>query len=385
MRLKKISTIISLLCVFTLSTSAWVWASGGNVTKAKLKLTNSTQGPLWPPSEFVNKDGDFILVGNVIKEIAPGINGLEWEAVLVSKNTIPPLDDEGREDFSNPFGATYTVIRDLDLSKGSTDLDIELYSLSFGPYSGDFGGGPRIPKTGETVYNLNGAEPSCPELFPVSEFQATTYTRESYRIADVPVMGFQGDNIAYNAETGEAEDPHYASGPGCGAGCSGENPVDVRDTAPYTLGGHLKSRGKLDVKLINWDDTQQAYTAARLKFTFRHLPPNQVYSMWAIRTVVVLPPPLIRRPNPLGIPNVFVSDKKGRASVSVDIENPFPDPSIDASGLRLAGIAVDLHSDETIWGACPDRIGPGITIHNIFNDTFAGTPVADFITGPAVK
>lgn len=352
---------------------------------AVLTLTNSTQGPLWPPSEFTDKNGDFVLIGNVIKEIEPNLNGLEWDAVLVSKDTVPPLNGAGVEDFSNPLGSTYKIVRELDLSHGSPDLDMDLYSLSFGPYTGSFGGGPRIPKAGETDYNLNGAEPSCPELFPASEFQATTYTRDSYPIAEVPVMGFQGDNIAYNAATGEKEDPFYASGPGCGAGCSGENPVDSRDTTPYTLGEHLKARGLLRVRLTGWDETQQAYTSARFHFRFRNLRPKAVYSIWAIRTVVVLPPPLIRRPSPLGIPNVFVSDKHGQASISFEVENPFPDPATDERGLRLIGLAVDLHSDETIWGACPDRIGPGITIHNVFNDVFDGTPVADFVTEPRVS
>ncbi|VAW95258.1 hypothetical protein MNBD_GAMMA21-1430 [hydrothermal vent metagenome] len=349
-------------------------------TSETLTLTNSTQGPLWPPSEYTDENGDFILVGNVIKEVAPGVNGLVWEAVLVSKETIPPLNENGVEDFSNPVGAAYNVIRKLDLSTGSPDLDMVLYSLSFGPYSGNFGGGPRIPKIGDTTYNLNGAEPSCPELFPASELQATTYTRDRYPIAEVPVMGFQGDNIAYNAEQGIKEDPFYASGPGCGAGCSGENQVDVRNIEPYTLGKHLATQGKVKIELINWDGNLQAYTAAKFKFKFKHLPPKKVFSIWAIRTVVVLPPPLIRRPDPLGLPNVFVSDAHGNATVSIIVQNPFPDPASDTKGLRLIGLAVNLHSDEMVWGACPDRIGPGISIHNVFNDAFVGTPVAYFIT-----
>ncbi len=348
--------------------------------KAFLKLTNSTQGPLWPPSEVVDENGDFVLVGNVIEEVAPGVNGLNWKAVIVSKDTVPPLDENGREDFSNPFGATFDIVRNLDLTPGSPDLDMELYSVSFGPYQGDFGGGPRMPKVGDSKYNLNGAEPSCPELFPSSQFQAENYTLESYPLSEVPVMGFQGDNIAFNAETGQPEDPFYASGPGCGAGCSGENLVDRRNDRKYTLGNHLSGKGFMRVELTDWDHSQSAYTAANFTFRYRNLEPRSVYSMWAVRTVVVLPTPLIRRPNPLGLPNVFVTDEHGNADVKFKVINPFPDPQTDEAGLRLIGLAVDIHSDETIWGACPDRIGPGVTIHNVFNDVFAGTKIEKFIT-----
>ena len=162
-------SITTLLLSSTLAFSSTVLADNDFDHKykrnnvARIKLTNSTQGPLWPPSEVLDKDGNFVLVGNVIKEVAPGQNSLEWDAVIVSKDTVPPLDSSGREDYSNPLGAPYKIVRSLDLRKGSEDLDMELYSVSFGPYMGDFGGGPRMPKLGESKYNLNGAETSCPE------------------------------------------------------------------------------------------------------------------------------------------------------------------------------------------------------------------------------
>ncbi|MGR9014276.1 MAG: hypothetical protein ACU83U_11580 [Gammaproteobacteria bacterium] len=373
--------------IIAISSAVNVSADNDKIYKSKsieLKLTNSTQGPLWPPSEYADKDGDFVLVGNVLKQMPNNQIGMEWDAVIVSKDTVPPLNSAGEEDFSNFFGSTYTVVRKLDLSPNSPDLNMELYSLSFGPYSGNFGGGPRIPKLGNSTYNLNGSEPSCPEIFPASKFQAEHYTRDSFPIELNPVMGFQGDNIAYNAATGAVEDPFYASGPDCGKGCSGENPVTTRDTTtPYTLGEHLLADGEVKITLTNWNPTGKAYTAAHFDFKFEKLRPNKVYSVWSIQQVVITPPPLIRRPAPFSTPNVFVTDNEGNATVSFDANNPFPDPATDVNGLRLVGIAIDYHSDDTIWGACPDRIGPGISIHNVFNQMFMGTAAANLITTAA--
>src|SRR5215467_7099480 len=89
-----------------------------------LKMINSTQGPFWPPSEVTNKDGDFIMVGNVMTNVAPGVFApIPNQAVIVSKDTVPALDKNGIEDPTNWFGAAYTVIRKLDLTPGSKDLD----------------------------------------------------------------------------------------------------------------------------------------------------------------------------------------------------------------------------------------------------------------------
>src|SRR5258708_5148701 len=77
-----------------------------------IRMANTTQGPFWPPSAHCDKDGNFILVGTVITEIKPGlIVPIPRQAVLVSKDTVPPLDKNGKEDFTDYFRAPYKVIR----------------------------------------------------------------------------------------------------------------------------------------------------------------------------------------------------------------------------------------------------------------------------------
>lgn len=34
------------------------------------RLPNATQGPLWPPSDIVDRNGDYVLVGNVLKNVS---------------------------------------------------------------------------------------------------------------------------------------------------------------------------------------------------------------------------------------------------------------------------------------------------------------------------
>ncbi|MBL4817149.1 hypothetical protein [Shewanella sp.] len=337
----------------------------------QLSLTNSTQGPFWPPSEFMDQHGDFVLVGNILARSPDGQILPRWGAAIISKNTVPPLDINGVEDFTNEFSAAYRVVRELDLS--GPDKDIELFSVSFGPSRGNFGGGARIPKLGNSTYNLNSGERACPELFPTSAEQADNYTKESFAINRVPIWGFQGDHIQYAADSGLVEDPFDATGPDCGEGCSGENIVDSRDTSAYTLEQHLAADGELRVKLLDWNSQANAYTAARFTFKFTQLLPNRIYSIWAIRSNAMLPTPQTRRPDPLGLPNIIVTNKRGKAKISFIVENPFPLPESDLSLNRIQGIAVGLNSSMQTWGACADRLGPGVTIHGVFNSMFWGT------------
>lgn len=349
-------------------------------------LPNSTQGPLWPPSEIVNQNGDFIVVGTGLIETAPGVVvPMPNQALLVSKETVPPLDGDGKEDFSNPLGAPYQVIRPLDLSANSPDLNMPLHTVSYGPFDGEFGGGPRIPALTESSYNLNMARPSCTEVFP-TESQRFTYVRPSFPLQESPINGFQGDQVAYDIDTGQAFDPETASGPGCGEGCPGENDVDQRNQTTITLGDWLKAKGKVKISLTHYNHEVDAYTAARFDLDFKNLLPNAVYTVWAVRTNAVMPPPHERLPTPLGVPNVFVSNDLGKGHLSVELANPFPDPMHDVSGNRIIGLAVVYHSDYQNWGACPAHFGPGIDVHQVFNSSIDGTmDITDFITVDAPK
>lgn len=330
--------------------------------KRKLRLT--TQGPFWPPSDAVDRNGDFIVIGQVLTEVQPGVVvPVPNQAALVSKDTVPPLNRNGVEDFSNPFGAPYKVIRLLDLSPGSRDLEIELYTPSFGPPKGNFGGGPRIPMEGESTYNLNSVPPGCPEIFPASS-QLHTFKRRSFPLHLFPIPGFQGDQVAYDVDTGAAFDPMTASGPDCGAGCPGENVIDHRRTTPITLGEWLRAEGEMVITLTRFDRSVDGFTAARFDLKFKNLLPKSVYTIWAIRENVLTQG---RLPGPLGLPGAFITDENGEGRFSSELPNPLPDRASDDKGLRVIGVEVLFHPDFQNWGACGERLGIGFRVHNWFD------------------
>jgi hypothetical protein len=347
------------------------------------KLINTTQGPFWPPSAMADKDGNFIVIGAVLTEVSPGvIIPVPDQAVVVSKETVPPLDANGKEDFTNPFGAPYKVIRKLDLSPGSPDLDIVLYSNSFGPVEGDFGGGPRIPRLGESTYNLSSAPVLCPEVFPALS-QISTYSRPSFPLHKVPILGFRGDQIAYDVETGEPHNPNTGTGSNCSVpGCPGENKVDRRSNKPITLKDWLAAQGKVTITLTRHSAQVGAYTAAKFDFRFEKLLPNAVYTMVAVRRNVLEGRPIPRLPDPLGLPSYVITDSKGNGRYSTEVVNPFPDPATDDEGLRIVAVVMTYRSDYQNWGSCPSRLGPGVDVHAAMT-TPVTIDLTDFITKEA--
>ncbi|MGB0513703.1 MAG: hypothetical protein ACPGJE_02545, partial [Wenzhouxiangellaceae bacterium] len=327
-------------------------------------LPNTTQGPLWPPSSLTDENGDFILVGNLVTEVAPGVNFLvPGQAALISKHTVPPLNAEGREDFTNPFGAVYEVIRFLDLSPGSSDLDMVLHTNSVGPAVGDFGGGPRIPREGETLYNLNSfviRGTSCPERFPLDS-QRETFFRDSLPLHRVPIPGFQGDQVAYDPNTGEPFDPMLRNGADCPPdGCSGEDNLHrFPHPDPIRLGDWLEADVRVQVRLSDYDREREAFTAATVTVNARNLLPNSIYNIVVSRTATLIPSP-IQKLTDLPVPtSVLITDDRGRAQRRFKMPNPFPDPVTDDAGTRVVGFGMTYRSDFTLAGHCGVVVGPG--------------------------
>ena len=333
----------------------------------KRKLNRTTQGPVWPPSTVTDQNGDFVVVGQILTEIKPGNIAPVPGAALVSKDTVPPLNAHGREDFSNLFGAPHKVLRRLDLTPGSDDLRTVLYTPSYGPPKGNFGGGGRIPMEGETRYNLNAIPSPCPELFPTAA-QSLVYKRQSFPLHQYPIHGFQGDQVAYDIETGDPYDPKTKSGAGCGAGCSGENSIDSRLTRPITLGQWLEAKGEMKITLTGHD--ARAYTAARFDFKFENLLPHSLYTLWAIRENVFSQG---RLPGPFALPSAMITDENGNGHLSTELQNPFPNRAQDDAGLRIIGVEVSYHPDYQNWGACPEKWGVGYRVLNWFDFLPNGT------------
>lgn len=333
-----------------------------------LHLPNSTQGPFWPPAEFTDANGDFVLVGQVMTNVAPGVFvPIGNQAVIVSKNTVPALDKNGVEDPENWFGAAYTVVRKLDLSPGSADLNTVLYTNSFSLTSG---GRPRIPALGDSPFNLVADFAPCKDGFPASS-QKTDFRYPRFLLNEFPILGFQGDNVAFDPDTGRTFDPMTATG--CGQrNCSGEDAVDHRSTKAITLGDWLKARGEVKITLTQFDRKLDAFTAARFEFSVHDLQPNSIYTIWAVRLRIV-PAFGHRAISPLAIPNVIVTDARGEGRRTLEIPNPFPDPATDVRGLRVVAVLLAFHPDAQNWGACVTRLGPGVGSHAVFSTLADGT------------
>ena len=347
-------------------------------------LHATTRGKPWPPGEIVDSEGNFIVVGSVIKSIVPGgklcVPTSADTAWIVNKDTVPPLIN-GKEDFSIKVipddilrvyvNACQDVDRELDLSEGSPDLDMVLYSNSFGPSKGDFGGGPRIPQLGTegNTYNLNPNAPTCPDIFPASD-QEYQYTRPSYPLHQVPIWGFEGDDLRYDATTGNLK-------------VFSEYRLDQRPRqTPITLGDWMKADKKtlMKIELKDYDTQNQGYTAAQFSFAFKELLPNSIYTLWAVRLATMITPPGREEtimPTPLCIPGVFTTDDKGAAEFSCKAENPFPKiDTLDTTKWtpeqwgRIVFIAISFRSDFQNWGACPSLFGPGVDDHTQLQTRF---------------
>ena len=356
----------------------------------RLQLGVTTQGPFWPPAAQLDDNGDFILIGNILTETRPGTVVPVPGAAIISKDTVPPLDRRGREDFSNFFAAPYKVIRHLDLSPGSPDLSLMLHSVSWGPAEGDWGGGgPRMPRVGESRYNLNSFHTNgyvCREIFPAAS-QKRTYTRPSFPLHRVPIPGFQGDQVAYDVDTGEPFTPTFRSGPDCPpGGCAGEDVLNYRREEPVTLGEWIRAQGSLTITLTNYKGVRGqggGYTAAIFDLQVRHLLPNSIYLMATIRTNQFEPRPIRKLPDSSVLPNIVITDATGAGRLTRVIPHPFPDPATDGGGLRIVGVGVGYKSDYTVFGACPVRFGAGVDIHAQLTSFAAGVNnLAPFVTIP---
>lgn len=89
------------------------------------RLAVTTQGPLYPPAEVMDGNGNFVVVGMV-----PGDNGLEWRSVLVAADSPVP-----------EFGATkpYRILRDIEGMSQDEVKDIILHTLPLPIPSNNYG------------------------------------------------------------------------------------------------------------------------------------------------------------------------------------------------------------------------------------------------------
>lgn len=84
------------------------------------ELSVTTQGPLYPPSEIMNRDGDFVVVGRVNREGDNGRIIAPWGMAIVRATSPVP-----------PFGQhrPYDIVRELSPTLSTDDQDMALYTL----------------------------------------------------------------------------------------------------------------------------------------------------------------------------------------------------------------------------------------------------------------
>lgn len=88
--------------------------------KISYELSLTTQGPLYPPSEVMDEDGNFVVIGMLNREADNGMVKTEWGRAIVSPDSPLP-----------PFGerAPYTIIKDFSTKMSSSLGEKALYTL----------------------------------------------------------------------------------------------------------------------------------------------------------------------------------------------------------------------------------------------------------------
>lgn len=84
-------------------------------TSRSYDLSVTTQGPAYPPSEVMDKDGNFVVIGRLNTQSGP-----RWGSAVVSADSpVPPLGED----------LPYTIVRELPEELDERDGRMELYTL----------------------------------------------------------------------------------------------------------------------------------------------------------------------------------------------------------------------------------------------------------------
>lgn len=252
-------------------------------------LSVTTQGPLYPPSEIMDKDGNFVVVGRIPRE--GGV--VPWAGAIVSGRAVAPR-----------FGelGVHPVLRWIDLDDPGELADEVLYTLPL-----------PLPAN------------NYPMVFaPQQRPQAHAEQRPSYPLHLAPIPDFRPEDGRRRIE-------------------------------PITLGAWMQARGHLTVTLE--DDARSAL----FEFRFERLVPDSLYTVMSLRQRD-LDPEAPTRPGPLGVPNVFVTDRNGNAQYWARLPNPFPDPA-EPGANRVINVVVLYMSAQMSHGGAIGLYGLGGDIH----------------------
>jgi hypothetical protein len=124
---------------------------------------------------------------------------------------------------------------------------------------------------------------------------------------------------------------------------------------PIILSQWIKARGQLQVTLAS------NKKSAKFEFCFWNLVPNSMYTVMALREHD-LDPIATTRPGPLGIPNVFITDKLGNGTYYADMPNPFA-VTDDPKRNRITNVVLLFMSKQMSYGGAIGHHGLGGDIH----------------------
>jgi hypothetical protein len=254
------------------------------------KLVITTQGPTYPPSEVMNENGDFVVIGILNCEDMNGNIVQEWGSALVSVDSRLPN-----------FGKNlpYSIIKRFDWQNLKAEDNCILHTLPL-----------PLPCNN---YRINFA----PEQAPV-------FTRRcSYPLHAAPIPDLR--------------------------------PEDGRKvTTPIRLSDWLQAQGELQISLT------KNKKKAIFDFEFNNLIPNSLYTVMALRKFDLDPLKGPTRPGPLGIPNVFITDDKGKSRYTAIMPNPF---SSATNANRIINVVVLWMSRQMSYGGAIGHYGLGGDIH----------------------
>jgi len=256
-------------------------------------LTVTTQGPTYPPSEVMDKNGNFIVIG--ILNLSDSNNELyqKWGAAIVDKKSVLPKFGEN---------APYMILKFLDLSNVK-EMDMDLYTLPLPLPCNNY---PMIFAPDQVAEPLLVRRKSLP-----------------FHLAYIPDL----------------------------------RPMDGRKLShPITLGQWIKAQGRLKVLISN------DLRSATFSFDFHNLIPNSLYTVMALREHD-LDPLHLSRPSPLGVPNVFITDKSGDANYEAIMPNPFSIEKEYEKRNRIINVIVLWMSSQMSYGGAIGHYGLGGDIH----------------------
>jgi hypothetical protein len=261
----------------------------------EFELDITTQGPAYPPSEILDENGNFLVIGNInLPDSKKGVVK-EWSGAIVSKKSKLPSFGEN---------LPYEILEFFDIENIPNHIKSKvLYTLPL-----------PLPCN------------NYPMVFAPEQKPCFSIPHPSYPFHAVPIPDLKSEH-------------------------------GRKLKSPVTLGDWVKGKGKLGITLIN--EERDAY----FEFEFSNLIPNSLYTVMSLREHD-LNPAGPTRPGPLGVPNVFFTDKNGNAYYDAVMPSPFPSLNIEETKRnRIINIVVLWMSTQMSYGGAIGHYGLGGDIH----------------------